>query len=87
MEEGETDFDQVPEPLPVTVLASLSVKVHDPEAVIVPLIEVLFPAVIEVPELVIAATGRLLTVMAFDVVEPPFIAVAQKLFAEVDCTV
>ena len=55
---------QVPLPVPVTVLLPFNVNVHAPLAVIVPLMDVLPPLHIVVALLVIAATGRALTVMA-----------------------
>ena len=63
VEEGLTLLLQVPLPVPVTVPPLLfKVRVHAPEAVIVPETMVLPPLHMAVLELVTAATGRALTV-------------------------
>ena len=55
---------QVPLPVPVTVLLPFNVNVHAPEAVIVPLTDVLWPLQMVAALLVIAATGLAFTVTA-----------------------
>ena len=62
VDDGLTLLLQVPLPVPVTVPPLLfNVRVHAPEAVIVPETVVLPPLQIVVLELVIAATGRAFT--------------------------
>ena len=72
---GLTLLLQVPLPLPVTVPPLLNVNVHEPVAVIVPLIVVLPPLQILVAALVTAATGRVFTVTTSDPVRSPLIEV------------
>ena len=74
MVEGVTFALQVPLPVPVAVVPSISVSVHAPVAVIVPDIVVLAPLQIEVGALVIAATGNAFTVTDSDPVRPVDIA-------------
>lgn len=59
---GLTVVENVPFPIPVTVLPLFSVNVHAPLAVTVPVISVLLPLHIEVFPLVIVAAGRAFTV-------------------------
>ena len=64
---GLTLFENVPLPVPVTIPPLLlSVSVHAPEAVTVPVIFVLLPLQIVVLPLVIAAVGLALTVNVAD---------------------
>lgn len=69
--DGETVKLKVPLPVPVVVALLLSFSVHAPTAVTVPVMLVLAPAQMAVLLLVIAAVGRVLTVMVVLPVKPP----------------
>lgn len=72
---GVTAMLNVPFPVPVAVALLLRVTVHAPVAVTLPVILELAPAQTTVLVLVIAAVGRVLTVMVWLPVKPADAAV------------